>query len=494
MTIGRSQIPEEIDAFELGGEVGSTESIDQQAQSLEDQLKLLDTYRSRYVPAYENKYQEYFTMLQPFVGERRRPSIYDLATQLSRGLAAQAASGQPPSVGMGLAYGFNNFSEAEEARKSKDEEALKTIQLKAAGMAIEDVKSGEKLFNELLTDQIIKDPSKLGNVEFFVRYGEDGKTIEATETAYQKDKQAIDDLLARGFQLRPTDPTTNIQLNERVQQKVEGEIMSDQWNAIKEDQQKSKLATINDQNLDKFAYLQQFIPESGLGKGAQYTEGLKEYLIDLPIVGDLIDEKGIGARQAIKNVQINFTLDIVGPYKGAISNKELDIFQASVASLANERSANDFILITSKRTNEIAKNYASAMSQKYQELYGDWLNGKINSAEVQNKMQEFRKQFSELEENKIFNEETKNALRQAGFDDRDIVDIPAGASQQTRDKIAKKRYIENLMKAGFSKEEAEIEANNVFQGLGELRSYRQDYINDYNNEISAEDSGFVDLG
>jgi hypothetical protein len=501
MSISRSQIPEEIDAFQFGGDPSNPQatdpnamqSIDTQASQLEEQLKLLDTYRSKYVPDYGAKYQEYFSMLKPFVGERRRASIYDLATELSRGLAAQAASGQAPSIGTGLAYGFNSFSDAEKARRNADEEALRAMQLKAAGMAIEDVKSGEKLYNQLITDTLIKDPTKLGNVEYFVKVGEDGKTIESMQTAYEKDKASIDALLAQGYRRQSKAPET-IFTGPGAKDKIEEKIMTDVIDANNQRLEKSKLALANDQNLDKFAYLQSFIPEGGLGKGAVLTGNLKEYLIDLPVVGDLIDEKGIGARQAIKNVQINFTLDIVGPYKGAISNKELDIFQASVASLANERMANDFIIITSKRANQIARDYATAMDKEQLRLNTMWNNGEISAAQVQSGMQEFESKYANSENAKIFNQETMDQLAAAGFTKDDIVDVPAGATQTTKDKIAKKRYIENLMKGGYSEEEAMLEADKVFGGISEFRNYRKEYIDEYNKELAEQDEGFVDLG
>ena len=51
-----------------------------------------------------------------------RRGLYDMASDLSRGLVQQAASGRPSSVGYGLAAGFNLFSEAAEKRQAKAEE------------------------------------------------------------------------------------------------------------------------------------------------------------------------------------------------------------------------------------------------------------------------------------------------------------------------------------------------------------------------------------
>jgi hypothetical protein len=62
---------------------------------------------------------------------QRRASIYDLASSISQGLSQQAASGGPPSVGYGLAAGFQLFNEAEAKKKAKAEELKQMLMLKA---------------------------------------------------------------------------------------------------------------------------------------------------------------------------------------------------------------------------------------------------------------------------------------------------------------------------------------------------------------------------
>ena len=70
---------------------------------------------------------------QLFGGNQRRPTLYDMASNLSQGLAAQAASGRPPSVGYGLAAGFNLFSES----TGKKREAADALNQKLMMMAYE---------------------------------------------------------------------------------------------------------------------------------------------------------------------------------------------------------------------------------------------------------------------------------------------------------------------------------------------------------------------
>ena len=58
-----------------------------------------------------------------------------MASDLSRGLVEQAASGRPSSIGYGLAAGFNLYSEAAQKRQEKAEE----MRTKLMQMAYQDV-------------------------------------------------------------------------------------------------------------------------------------------------------------------------------------------------------------------------------------------------------------------------------------------------------------------------------------------------------------------
>jgi len=65
--------------------------------------------------------------LASLMPKTRRRGLYDMASDLSRGLVEQAASGRPPSVGYGLATGFNLFSKNAEALREKREAIEKSL-------------------------------------------------------------------------------------------------------------------------------------------------------------------------------------------------------------------------------------------------------------------------------------------------------------------------------------------------------------------------------
>lgn len=167
MTIGRPQIPEEIDIFAEGGDVQSSA-----ISSYYDQLK--DLYSDPITPSMGdiNKRAEElsFLMQQP-----RRGNIYDLATSLSRGLAQQALSGRPSSVGYGLALGFNMFTEAEEQKR----QAAENMRQKLMMMAYEDVQNRMEQSRQLQREMMDAD-FKYRIEEMKNRGGMfDSKTVEA---------------------------------------------------------------------------------------------------------------------------------------------------------------------------------------------------------------------------------------------------------------------------------------------------------------------------
>ena len=112
---------EEIDVFATGGSVG-----DQYLEMLKN---------TQAAPATMQDYQTAAEKLSFLMPQQRSSNLYDMASDLSRGLAEQAASGRPPSVGYGLAAGFNLFSKNTEALKEKREAAKQALMT----MAYQDV-------------------------------------------------------------------------------------------------------------------------------------------------------------------------------------------------------------------------------------------------------------------------------------------------------------------------------------------------------------------
>ena len=82
-------------------------------------------------PATMADYQSEADRLSFLAPAPQKQSIYDLASDLSAGLAAQAASGQPASIGYGLTAGFNKFSEGAALRRKERDKYKQQIMMMA---------------------------------------------------------------------------------------------------------------------------------------------------------------------------------------------------------------------------------------------------------------------------------------------------------------------------------------------------------------------------
>ena len=153
---------EEIDVFATGGPATS-QSVQQ------EYLEMLQGSANNSAPMNVADIQAEASQLsQLFGGNQRRPTLYDMASSLSQGLAAQAASGRPPSVGYGLASGFNLFSE----QTAKKREAADALSQKLMMMAYEKTekererqKEFQKLAAEAGLDFAVAALEKTGEIE-----------------------------------------------------------------------------------------------------------------------------------------------------------------------------------------------------------------------------------------------------------------------------------------------------------------------------------------
>lgn len=121
MAITRAQIPEQIERAN-GGEVSPEAIIDLFGGLQQD-------------PVTQEDIAEQMRLYQDLFPQSRRQNIFDLASQLGAGLAAQAQSGQPASIGMGLTMGFNLFNEQANRLRQQNEKIRRDLALFARQQA-----------------------------------------------------------------------------------------------------------------------------------------------------------------------------------------------------------------------------------------------------------------------------------------------------------------------------------------------------------------------
>lgn len=102
-------------------------------------------------PIRQQDFQSRLGELSMLASAPRRSTIYDMATNLSQGLTAQAQSGRPSSIGYGLAQGFNLFSEAA-AQKAEAAEAVKQSMKMAAFESLQRDQENQRAMKRAIAD------------------------------------------------------------------------------------------------------------------------------------------------------------------------------------------------------------------------------------------------------------------------------------------------------------------------------------------------------
>ena len=163
MSMSRAQMEEQIKGFSTAGAVSIFDSpAYQDYEETVRQIRERDRTSADDVTTRVQELQKIFQSTQP-----RRKNIYDLATALSKGIAANAENRASP-LGYGLAAGFNLFSDAaaetrEEKRKLEQELGM------LAYKQLEQERKDEAEVDQLLAEQkldLLLEQMKLGGAYF----------------------------------------------------------------------------------------------------------------------------------------------------------------------------------------------------------------------------------------------------------------------------------------------------------------------------------------
>ena len=174
MTIGRAQIDESID-MKLGGDpiAEQNKRMEELAAELRGRVEGFD---------FDTTQQEYVDRLSKFAPQPDKFDIFDLATSISQGLAAQQQGAGPDSIGQGLAMGFNIASADMRERDRLMEQARQEIGLQAAKLAMSDEKAASDFLDKALFELAkqsgtagAKDTADISNYNFYQSLSDEDK-------------------------------------------------------------------------------------------------------------------------------------------------------------------------------------------------------------------------------------------------------------------------------------------------------------------------------
>tara|TARA_E500000318_G_scaffold105973_1_gene113477 strand:+ start:115 stop:1503 length:1389 start_codon:yes stop_codon:yes gene_type:complete len=314
VAITRAQIPEQVDIFAEGG---ASESNTDSYTDLYNQLSQAN---------YDDSYDKYMQRLSQFAPEQPKMSIFQVASELGRGLLSTPNTGVG-STYQGLGVGFDNISTRLRADREMNEKRRREVAMMASQMALQDEQKANDFLNDIALQRISAANKKVDYITLEFQEGGETQSIRLPDTNQYADQ--INDIIQNkgGREVKPATTQINMPGGEQPgDKKAIDQIFKDQESfGEKAEASNSTIDQVNQARL-----LAEEIGAEDFGPFARSTLYLREFVDGLGF-GDLLENPDIIAPQkALNQLSMSFTMGIVSQTKGAISDREMKLFiQAS---------------------------------------------------------------------------------------------------------------------------------------------------------------------
>jgi hypothetical protein len=312
VAITRAQIPEQIDIFEEGGAAESDQYTD-----LYNRLSQTD---------FDASYDKYMQRLSQFAPEQPKMSIFQVASELGRGLLSTPNTGVG-STYQGLGVGFDNISTRLKADREMNEKRRREVAMMATQMAMQDEQKANDFLNDIALQRISAANKKVDYITLEYQEGGETQSIRLPDTNQFADQ--INDIIQNkgGREVKPATTQINMPGGEQPgDKKAIDQIFKDQESfGEKAEASNSTIDQVNQARL-----LAEEIGPEDFGPFARSTLYIREFVDGLGF-GDLLENPDVIAPQkALNQLSMSFTMGIVSQTKGAISDREMKLFiQAS---------------------------------------------------------------------------------------------------------------------------------------------------------------------
>jgi len=394
-------------------------------------VDLLKSARKRAEANYDNSFDKYQQRLSAIQSKRSPVSFYEAAGKIGAGLLAQQAE-KFPSIGRGLGIGFQSLSEEIAKRREEKRKEEQAIAMKAMELSLQDEQQGQKFLNDYALKMIDMQNKDIKTITFDTSMlvdalDENGEAVInpktgvpfTSKTTVRANDSFINDLLTLGA-TEIDRAATNINLGaggNELDKKRAGKIADAEakW------QEESDAATALRDQVMIARSLANELGREGFGPVDSLTMGLRGLMIDLGM-GNLVDSDKLATQQALTQTSIGFVMALVGKTKGAISNKEMEIFFQASPTLGSTYDGYMRMLGYMDRIAELSERYNTEWQAKSVELQGKSIS-EINAefakfktefkAKPENKLiqtDEELKELKDIADKKTYNEVNKNYL------------------------------------------------------------------------------------
>ena len=332
-------------------------------------------------PDFGTSFKKYQTRLAPLAYQAPNLNFFDVAAELGAAILATPATG---SAFEGIGRGFSNVSARVRAAREENAKANRQIALQAANLALQDEQRAEdylqKYSLELL--KLSNDPGDLITIEFdemIPKLDDAGQPVvdaegqvvtvpsgvrkQATFRDNLTNRSTIDALLTKQGGVQIKSPTTVINQGEKTDTEYVKAMIKNENVAFEEARAASG---VRDQ-VNYARSVAKSLGPSGFGPQEKFLLPFKKILVGMGLDG-LIDSSKVGTQTLLNQLGVGFAMAIVGQTKGAISNREMDMFLAASPVLASTYNGFMKQLDYLERIAKRAEDYSIAYSQEADRL------------------------------------------------------------------------------------------------------------------------------
>jgi len=361
--------------------------------------------------------EKYEDRLSPFINQQPPVSGYDVASMLGRGLLAQQAE-KFPSVGRGLGMGFQDLSEEIKKRRESKRKEKQAVAMKAMEMASQDEQSAKKFLNDYSLKLIDLANKEIPRVTLQYQ-DEAGEKIE--QTFYHNDPQVSTILASGGVEIKSPQSVTNIDMgnaSDLDKERAKNIAKTEQTWQVEAD----GATGVRDQILYARSVAEELGPD-GFGPVEQFTAPIRTALVDLGF-GNIIDISKLSDQQLLGQLGTSFAMALVGKTKGAISNREMDMFLRASPTLGATYDGFMKMLTYLDRIAERSEKFNEQWNQKSIEL----AKANASIAEIQGALASFKSEFRDA--NPLFDEQEFADLESIK-DDKNYSEVNKGYTSVT---------------------------------------------------------------
>ena len=282
---------------------------------------------------YDQNFSKYKERLAPYSYQAPNMSIYDLASELGAGLLSTPNTGGA-SAFTGLGVGFTRASDKMKKNQEANAKAQQQIGLQAAQLAMQDEQKATEFLNQYAIKQIDAANKKVEYIN--ILYDEvDEATGEVTTVTkgfanIPSSRAEIQDLIENKNGRKASNaPQTNINMPGQTNFADEQAIKAYNTDADTYEAKSKASDSIVDQVNQAYILSQQIKQAGGsFGPASKTFLPIRELVSGLGfgefLLGDA--EAAIAPQKALNQLSMGFTMAIVSQTKGAISDREMNLF------------------------------------------------------------------------------------------------------------------------------------------------------------------------